>query len=181
MKLSSILLTCLLAVAVVSCSKRNADSEVMVKMVDAPAVFTQVNVEITKVEVYHEPKSRKEQKGWKTLDTEAGTYNLLEYQNGNQASITSSTSLKTGKITGMRVTLGSNNTVETNGLLFDMMLAANASAQVEVPMEVELEAEAETEIIIDFDAAQSVLGDVQSGFTLDPDIVFLSSTSASAE
>ena len=32
-----------------ACGKRNGDSEVNVKMIDAPAVFSEVNVEITKV------------------------------------------------------------------------------------------------------------------------------------
>ena len=75
------LLTAVISVVFVACSKDNSSksSTVKVRLTDNPYNAQEVNVDIQQVRVKFSEDSIN---GWANLDTHAGVYNLLGLQNG---------------------------------------------------------------------------------------------------
>ena len=65
---------------IVGCTKDEMNTgKMMIKMTDAPANFTEVNVEVQEIQVHY--TNNNNTNGWVTLNTNAGVYNLLDLQN----------------------------------------------------------------------------------------------------
>lgn len=114
----------ILVLSLASCSKstdNNTGNEnpktnpvFSVKLVDAPAGFDAVNVEILRMRMNLDS-------GWVELPVEnPGVYNLLDFTNGNNMMLIGDTSVAPGTLSEVRLILGSNNTVVVDSVSYEL-------------------------------------------------------------
>src|SRR5258706_11144883 len=95
-----------MAALLFGCSKDSAQNATLqVRLTDAPGDFQEVNIDIQDVQVSADTG------GWQSLSVNKGVYNLLEFTNGSDV-LLGSIELPPGKISQVRLVLGSNNTVK---------------------------------------------------------------------
>jgi len=137
-----------------ACSKdnKNGTSTLNVRLTDAPAAYSEVNVDIKEVRVKFEDDST--DNGWQTLNTKAGIYNLLAFQNGVDTLLaTGAVSAKTVK--QIRFVLGANNSILVDGLTFPLTVPSGAESGLKININKNLTQPFEN-IVIDFDALLSI-------------------------
>jgi hypothetical protein len=163
------LITLVLASATFSCSKENisenageAQSTLQVRLTDAPAAYSEINVDIRSVRV----NLRGDSTGWIDLPTNARVYNLLNFQNGIDTSLATGV-VPTGTVKEVRFILGPNNTVVENGRTYPLVLSSQDEAGLKIKVSKKVEASFET-MVIDFDAAQSVIKQGNGVYRLKP-------------
>jgi hypothetical protein len=157
----------LLAFAVVSCKKEKNNSRLTVYLTDAPGAFEALNIDIARVEI--KASSDQGENGWQQLPIHAGIYNLLEFTNGMDT-LLSSVELPAGKISQIRLVLGSNNTVVLSGATLSLPLET-PSAQtsgLKLNIHADLVEGVEYKLWIDFDVARSVLVTGNNNYKLKP-------------
>lgn len=134
-----------------------------VEMTDAPGDYSALNVEITKVEVY------KENSGWINLNGNTQNINVLSLTNGTETTIASSTSLESGTYSKVRLTFGTNGTINLHGQGSAFTLGFNSEddKQVEVQIDENFNSSSSTTVLLDFDVARSV-SVVNDDYLLDP-------------
>src|SRR6185437_1266915 len=97
-----------------------------VRLTDAPGDFQQVNVDIQKVSVHMSVGN------WIDLPTHSGIYNLLVLQNGIDTSLVNTTQLPAGKITQMRLILGTNNTVMVDSVVYPLTVPSGSETGIKL-------------------------------------------------
>ena len=98
----------LASIALTSCSKEKANSRLTVYLTDAPAAYDAVNIEILGMEI--KATTDGGENGWQELPVNAGIYNLLEFTNGMDT-LLSTVELPEGRVSQLRLILGSNNSI----------------------------------------------------------------------
>ena len=153
-----LVLPLLTLLAVTSCSdSESGNARIVVKLTDAPADYQEVNVDIQSVEV-HESSS-----GWITLDnTNSGVYNLLELTDGISA-VLADAELPAGRISQIRLVLGDNNSLKMGDQVHDLSTPSGQQSGLKVQLNAELIAGITYEVLLDFDAARSVVEAGNSG------------------
>ncbi|MDQ3291250.1 MAG: DUF4382 domain-containing protein [Bacteroidota bacterium] len=133
-----------------------------VSLTDAPGDFSEVNVEVLGVEINKEEQAT--ETGWQPLTMEeTGTINLLDLSNGKSA-LLASAELPAGKISQIRLKLGSNNTLKLkDGSIVKLTTPSGQTSGLKLQINQELEADVTYEILLDFDAAKSVVKRGNSG------------------
>lgn len=139
-----------------SCSKEKNNSRLSVYLTDAPGAYDAVNIDVVSVEI----KSSSDQGdgGWQQLPVNAGIYNLLEFTNGMDT-LLSSVELPAGKVSQLRLILGTNNTIVVNGSSMPLPLST-PSAQtsgLKFNIHADLVEGVEYKLWIDFDVARSIV------------------------
>lgn len=139
-----------------SCKKEDpkAYGQMTVKMTDAPADYLEVNVDVIGIQVHHESS------GWVTLPVNAGIYNLLDLQNNVTMALATNVQLPVGKISQIRLILGSNNSLVTVQDTFDLKVPSGEESGLKINLHETIQPHSIMEIVLDFDAATSV---VESG------------------
>jgi hypothetical protein len=143
---------------------------ISIKLTDLPANYLEVNVDINQVSVHVVADSTNNSGGWIDLPTKAGIYNLLKLQNGIDTTIVDSTAtLPAGKITQMRLLLGANNSVMTNdSIIHALKVPSGSQSGIKLVGKMYVNAGKVTPVLIDFDAAASVVNQGNGGFSLKP-------------
>lgn len=100
-------------------------------------------------------------------------YDLLTLQNGIDTNMVQLTQLSAGKITQMRLVLGSNNSVMVNNVLYPMTVPSGSETGIKIPGPISVVANATTQVIIDFDASKSVNEQGNNEYQLKPVIQVL--------
>lgn len=150
---------------ITACSKNNENgtSTLNVRLTDAPASYTEVNVDIKEVRVKFEDDST--DNGWQTLTTNAGIYNLLAFQNGVDTLLATGT-VSTGIVKQIRFVLGMNNTVLVDGVVYPLTVPSGAESGLKIKINKDIRQPLET-LVIDFDAALSIKEE-NDGYKLRP-------------
>ena len=107
--------------------------------------------------------------GWQTLPVNAGIYNLLEFTNGMDT-LLSSVELPAGKVSQLRLILGSANSIVVDGASLPLPLET-PSAQtsgLKFNIHADLVEGVEYKLWIDFDAARSVVVTGSNSYKLKP-------------
>lgn len=162
MKTISKLIVLAMVVSLAACEKENetgdpsgnnpkADPVFSVKMVDAPADYDAVNVEVIAMRARIDS-------GWVELPVEnPGVINLLELTNGNSLILVGDTSLSPGEMTELRLVLGENNSVVVDGQSYYMQTPSGQSSGYKIKMDPQpLEEGGIYSLVIDFDVSKSV-------------------------
>ena len=155
-------------IIIASCSKDNSNngtSVLQVRLTDAPTNYDEVNVDIREVKVKFSDDSSSTS-GWVTLATNVGVYNLLGLQNGVDTLLASSP-LPQDTIKEIRFVLGPNNTIKDAGVVYPLTVPSGAESGLKLKINKSLNASLET-VIIDFDAALSVLKQNTGDYKLRP-------------
>ena len=150
--LFSLLLTTL-AIAYISCKKEASTSTLQINLTDAPANYSEVNIDIKEIRVNFSDDSS----GWISLPTTAKVYNLLALQNNVQVLLATGT-VPTGMLKEIRFVLGSNNTVVDSTISYPLTIPSGSESGLKIKVDMNLNAPIET-LVIDFDAALSVTKD----------------------
>ncbi len=138
----------LFAVTLNSCSDDSSNSNsgsyaYKVRMTDDPGPFSEVNVDIQAVEVTGSNGSTV------ILNTNEGIYNLLDYANGADTLIATST-LSDSRVEQIRLILGSNNTVVVDGVSYPLSTPSAEQSGLKLQIHQDLDADIDNMVLIDF-------------------------------
>lgn len=134
----------------------SGNGSMAVRMKDTPGDFQQVNVEIQQVSVHMSGGN------WIDLPTHAGIYNLLILQNGIDTSLVNTFPLPAGKITQMRLLLGTHNTVMVDSVVYPLTVPSGTETGIKLIGNETVNPNQLLIVKLDFDANASV---VASGTT----------------
>src|ERR1043165_4059980 len=119
----------------VSCSSESSKSAFLqVKLTDAPGDYQEVNVDIQDVQVNANENSNS---GWKSLNVKKGIYNLLQFTNGLDT-LLGSAELPAGKVSQIRLVLGSNNTIKVDDQTYSLTTPSAQQSGLKILVKTEL-------------------------------------------
>ncbi|MFI5220408.1 MAG: DUF4382 domain-containing protein [Bacteroidia bacterium] len=145
-----------------SCSKdRQSTATLIVELKDAPAAYEEVNVQVTGVEVHSDVT------GWITFAVADSIYDLLLLQDSANAALDSAI-FPVGKISQVRLILGANNTVKIGGTIYPLSLSSQDETGLKLNLHQDLLAGQVYKLVLDFDAAKSVVEQGNSTYKLKP-------------
>lgn len=134
-------------------SKNNqGTSKLDVRLTDAPADYSEVNVDIQEIRVkFSDDQS---DNGWQTLKTNAGIYNLLDFQN-EKDTLLASGQVSSNSVQQIRAILGSNNSIKVGDVVYPLTIPSGAESGLKLMVNKKLDQPLST-IVIDFDALLSI-------------------------
>lgn len=145
-----------------SCSKDSEKATFSVRLTDAPADYEAVYVDIKEVHVHTSATADENDESWIKLDTKNDIYNLLELTNGADVLLAQS-ELPAGKISQIRLVLGENNTLKTGGKEVPLTTPSAQQSGLKLQINADIEAGKNYTVLLDFDAARSVVKAGNSG------------------
>lgn len=149
----------------ISCSKDGGNAVLQVRLTDAPADYDQVLVDVQNVQIH---ASSDESKGsWQSLEVRKGVYNLLDFRNGMDT-LLGSIELPAGKVSQMRLVLGTNNKIVKDGQEYMLDTPSALQSGLKFNIHAELVEGVTYKLWIDFDAARSIVAKGNGGFSLKP-------------
>jgi len=130
-------------------------------MTDAPGPYSEVNVDVQSVEVIGADGQTV------VLNTNAGIYNLLDFTNGADTLIATST-LTSAQVSQIRLILGPNNTVVVGGQTYPLSTPSAEQSGLKLQVNQTLQADIENNILLDFDANTSIVETGNGTYKLKP-------------
>lgn len=156
-----------------ACNKSNSsngggNAKLEVHLTDDPATYDAVNIDIQSVEV-NVSSDTGTTSGWQTVNLlRPGIYNLLDFRNGLDTVLASST-LPAGTLSQIRLILGDSNSVVVNGQSFPLKTPSGQESGLKLNIHAVLTSGIVYRLWIDFDANRSVVSAGKSGqFILKP-------------
>jgi hypothetical protein len=147
----------------IACKKdNNSTTDLRIRLTDNPYNATEVNVDIKQVRVNLQDDST----GWVNLDTRAGVYNLLDYQNGIDTLIAQAT-VPTGRLKEVRFVLGTQNSIKISNTLYPLTIPSGSESGLKIKLNKQLNAHLDS-LVIDFDAALSIVQEGTGNYKLKP-------------
>lgn len=141
----------------VSCTKGDlGNSRLTLYLTDAPASYDAVNIEIVRIEINSTNDFGED--SWQVFRfNNPGIYNLLDYCNGLDT-LLSSAELPPGRISQIRLILGTNNSIVVDGTLMELPLSIPSMQQtgLKLNLQADLKEGVEYKLWIDFDVARSI-------------------------
>ena len=135
-----------------SCSDDGArNARLEVRLTDAPGDYEAVNIDIVGVEVHSS-----EGGGWQSLDVAAGVYNLLDLTNGLDT-LLGAIDLPPGELSQIRLVLGDNNSITVDGQTYDLSTPSGQQSGLKLNVHTNLVAGLTYTMVLDFDAARSIV------------------------
>lgn len=146
-----------------ACNKDDNDEKahLSIRMTDAPANYDAVMIDVQGVEIIGNSDKVY------TLNTNTGIYNLLDYSNGLDTLIATG-DLEAGKISQIRLILGTNNTVVVDGLVHPLSTPSAQQSGLKLKVNETFEAGVSYSILLDFDANQSIVATGNGEYQLKP-------------
>jgi hypothetical protein len=166
MKIYPLLCTVFCAALLIwACKKDNTPSDTTtlnIHLTDGPGDYQEVNVDILEVRV----KLADTSGPWVSLNTNAGIYNLLDFQNGVDTLIASGP-VPLDVLKEVRLILGPNNTVMKDSVVYhlDTPSAEQSGLKIKIDKSLGLVLDSLT---LDFDAAKSIVETGSGKFILKP-------------
>jgi uncharacterized membrane protein len=147
-----------------SCTKdgTNATTELRIHLTDNPTNVTAVNVDIQQVTVNFTDDST----GWVNINTRAGIYNLLDFQNGIDTVLATGI-VPTGRLKEVRFILGGNNSIEVDNSTYKLSIPSGSESGLKIKLDKQLNASLDS-LVVDFDAASSILQTGAGDYKLKP-------------
>jgi hypothetical protein len=166
MKKRLFLLLSAVSVLLFACTK-DGDQNVTMKvhLTDAPGNYEQVLIDIQDLQIHVTGDGS--ENGWQSLPVQKGVYNLLNFRNGMDT-LLATTTLPSGKISQMRLVLGSNNHVKKGGTLYNLETPSAQQSGLKFNINASLTEGITYELWIDFDAARSIVESGNNQFILKP-------------
>ena len=156
MKFSRILTAILILpfIAFQSCDKDDNDVDgraiMNIRMVDAPAAYDSVMIDVQSVRVHVDSA------WYEYLVIDPGTHDLLALSNGNSLILVDDDEVPAGELTEMRLILGDNNYIVSDGMAHDLTTPSAHSSGYKIKIHEMMQAGNVYEVIIDFDANRSI-------------------------
>ncbi|TAF64195.1 MAG: DUF4382 domain-containing protein [Cytophagales bacterium] len=163
------LLLLLSSVFFTACNKNNGGtSRLQVSITDAPADYDAINIDIQGVEIHTDGSAGNNDKGWVKLDLlKPGIYNILDFTNGLDTLLTD-VEIPSGKISQIRLVLGNNNTIKVSGKDYALATPSAMQSGLKLLINTTFEEGVTYKIILDFDAARSIVLSGNGSYSLKP-------------
>ena len=153
-----------LSIFLSSCEEEK-NARVEVWLTDAPGDFQEVNIDLQGVEIHSNETDN--ERGWQGLEVTPAVYDLLKLTNGEET-LLGDIELPGGRLSQIRLKLGDNNTVKVDDQLFPLSTPSAQQSGLKVQIH-EILAEGITyKIVLDFDAAKSVVESGNQSYSLKP-------------
>ncbi len=152
----------LFCLCLLACTKDQSSTRFHVRLTDGPTDLDAVNIDLQSVRVKLDSDSAE----WVTMETKAGIYNLLDFQNGVDTSIASGNFDKGAMVKEIRLVLGTQNTVVENGDSLALIIPSGSESGLKIKIAKSLRTTMDS-LVLDFDAALSVKKE-QDGYKLRP-------------
>jgi len=159
-------LFCVLLIAT-ACSNSDSseNAQLEIRLTDAPGDYEEVNIDIQSVEI--NASETDSDAGWKTIDVNRGVYNLLKLTNGLDT-VLCHVELPAGRISQIRLILGESNSVKKNGVITPLKTPSAQQSGLKLNVHADLTPGITYTVLLDFDAARSVVEKGNGGFNLKP-------------
>ena len=176
--LFSIAIAIFLGFTACSTSSSGGTGTMEVTMTDAPANYDSVNITINSVQVISEEDDdsdgeendngdENEDSEWTTIMDQQMKINLLELTNGSQISL-GSQELPAGEYSQIRLILGDDNTVTVDGETYNLQTPSAQQSGLKLNIDAEIEDGETFALLIDFDAARSIVEQGNGNYLLKP-------------
>ena len=159
-----------LMVSVSACNKdETGESRMEVRLTDAPGDYKKVLIDIRSVEIHTDADANDNSGGWTTLgNINPGIYNLLDFSNGKDTLLAAS-NLPAGRISQIRLILGPNNSLVLNdGTSKPLKTPSGQQSGLKVKIDADLVPDVTYVVLLDFDAAKSIVERGNGDFNLKP-------------
>lgn len=134
---------------------------VNVRLTDGPAAYSAVNIDIQKIEIGVNGE-------WVSLNfPKPGVYNLLDFKNGTDV-VLGQAILPEGNVSQMRMVLGPNNTLVSNGVTYPLQTPSGQQSGLKFNWHQTLVANGAYTVWIDFDAGRSIVKTGNGSYILKP-------------
>lgn len=154
------------ALSMTSCNKDNeGTARLQVRLTDAPGDYQAVHVDIKGIEI----NGGDGESGWVALkNVRPGVYDLLKLTGGLDT-LLATEELPAGRISQIRLILGENNSVKTGDRVYALKTPSAMQSGLKLNVNATLTEGVTYTILLDFDAARSVVSAGNSGgFNLKP-------------
>ena len=152
----------LLLLAFGGCKKETRYTALLyVKLKDMPATYEEVNVEVIEVQIHSDAD------GWLSLDVNDSIYDLLQLQN-NANAVLGSLNIPSGNVSQVRLILGTQNSVKVNNVVHPLSLSSQDESGLKLNVHQTLQGNQTYTLVLDFDAAQSVIDNGNNTYKLKP-------------
>lgn len=155
----------------ISCSDDEPqNAHIQISLVDAPAAYEAVNVDVQEVHVrFGAADSDESENGWEDIsDFDPEVINLLDLVNGKEEVLVDR-EIPTGTLGEVRLVLGENNSLTMDGQTTALKVPSGSSSGLKIKLNEDLLAGVTYKLVLDFDAAKSIVQAGNSGkFNLNP-------------
>jgi Domain of unknown function (DUF4382) len=155
----------LLSVIWLACSEDNQPATLQVRLTDAPGDYQEVNIDIQEVQIH--ANEGQQTNGWQTIEIEKGVYNLLDFTNGLDT-LLGSAELPAGRVSQIRLILGSDNTLKENDQIYDLSTPSAQQSGLKLNVQTTLTEGITYTVLLDFDVARSILKTGNGKYKLKP-------------
>ena len=151
----------------ISCAKddtgvRPSNSAIQINLTDAPGDYDQVNIDLVQVRI-----KMKQGGSWQDVTTNTGVYDLLQLTNGVDTTVVND-SVPTGDIQQIRFVLGTNNTIMVDSVLYPLATPSAWQSGLKLNLNKATNRDSITNVLIDFDAAVSIVEQGNGNYSLKP-------------
>lgn len=143
-------------------SDNKGDVALNIRLTDGPGDYQQVNVDIREIRI----KTSGDTAQWVSLNTNAGVYNLLEFQNGVDTLLASGT-MSADTLKEVRFILGNNNSVMVDSVVYSLDTPSAQESGLKIKIDQHLNLDINT-LTLDFDAEKSILQTGNGSYKLKP-------------
>jgi hypothetical protein len=154
-----------LSIVLFSCADDNEQARLSIRLTDGPGDYEEVLIDVQEVKIN---VSDDDDSGWQSLQsTRKGIYNLLDFSNGIDTLLVDEF-LPAGKISQMRLVLGSENKVKIDGEYYDLATPSAQQSGLKFNIHAELKDGITYKLWIDFDAGRSIVKKGNGSYSLKP-------------
>ena len=164
-----VLATILFSFLIISCSDKSdmsgGNAKLEIRLTDDPAAYDAINLDIQDV-LYN--VTGDDANGWQSLPgVNAGVYNLLDLVN-DKDTLLASADIPSGRLHGIRLVLGSNNSIVVNGVTYPLETPSAQQSGLKLNIQQDVDAGILYTLLLDFEAARSVVVTGSNKFILKP-------------
>ncbi|MEE4260937.1 MAG: DUF4382 domain-containing protein, partial [Bacteroidales bacterium] len=118
--------------------------------------YESVNIDIKKVSI-HTSTDSTATSGWFDLMANAGIYDLLDFENGNDTIIALDTLLQVQTVSQIRLILGNNNTIVESGETYDLETPSAQTSGIKIQIHALLQPNKAYKVVLNFDTDNSIV------------------------
>jgi len=163
--MKKLILFCLAAAALFSCSNDDKMARLEVRLTDAPGDYDAVNIDIIGMELQTEGSGDND--GWRTIPVNGGIYNILELAGGLDTLLTTAET-PAGSISQIRLILGENNSIVVDGKEKPLSTPSAQQSGLKLNVHTTLKEGVSYTLTLDFDAARSIVQKGNGAYSLKP-------------
>lgn len=157
--------SCMLVSALFYSCEEEKNARIQVWLTDDPGDFQEVNVDLLGVEIHSSETDN--ERGWTSLEVMPRVINLLELANGEET-LLGELDLPGGKLSQIRLKLGENNSVKVDDAVYPLSTPSAQQSGLKIMINKVLAEGITYKILLDFDAAKSVVHTGSNDYILKP-------------